>query len=35
MNVISLPAGGANVRVYKTVANGNDFWKSHSSNTWL
>ena len=26
MNVISLPAGGANVRVYKTVANGNDFF---------
>ena len=26
MNVISLPSGGANVRVYKTVANGNDFF---------
>ena len=26
MNVISLPTGGANVRVYKTVANGNDFF---------
>ena len=26
MNVVSLPAGGANVRVYKTVANGNDFF---------
>ena len=26
MNVTSLPAGGANVRVYKTVANGNDFF---------
>ena len=26
MNVISLPIGGANVRVYKTAANGNDFF---------
>ena len=26
MNVTSLPAGGANVRVYKTVANGNVFF---------
>ncbi|MAO71763.1 MAG: hypothetical protein CMD02_04555 [Flavobacteriales bacterium] len=26
MNVASLPVGGANVRVYKTVANGNDFF---------
>ena len=26
MNVTSLPAGGANVRVYKTVANGNDYF---------
>ena len=26
MNITSLPAGGANVRVYKTVANGNDFF---------
>ena len=26
MNVTSVPAGGANVRVYKTVANGNDFF---------
>ena len=26
MNVTSLPAGGANVRVYKTTANGNDFF---------
>ena len=26
MNVTSLPAGGANVRVYKTVANGNAFF---------
>ena len=26
MNVTSLPAGGANVRVYKTIANGNDFF---------
>ncbi len=26
MNVTSLPAGGANFRVYKTVANGNDFF---------
>ena len=26
MNVTSLPASGANVRVYKTVANGNDFF---------
>ena len=26
MNVTSLPADGANVRVYKTVANGNDFF---------
>ena len=26
MNVTSLPANGANVRVYKTVANGNDFF---------
>ena len=26
MNVTSLPVGGANVRVYKTVANGNDFF---------
>ena len=26
MNVVSLPPGGANVRVYKTVANGNDFF---------
>ena len=25
MNVTSLPANGANVRVYKTTANGNDF----------
>ena len=26
MTVTSLPAGGANFRVYKTVANGNDFF---------
>ena len=26
MNVINLPAGGANVRVYKTTANGSNFW---------
>ena len=26
MNVISLPSGGANFRVYKTTANGNDFF---------
>ena len=26
MNVVSLPSTGANVRVYKTVANGNDFF---------
>ena len=26
MNVTSIPASGANVRVYKTVANGNDFF---------
>ena len=26
INITSLPAGGANVRVYKTVANGNDFF---------
>ena len=26
MNVTSLPSNGANVRVYKTVANGNDFF---------
>jgi len=26
MNVTSLPPGGANFRVYKTVANGNDFF---------
>ena len=26
MNVISLPAGGANVRVYKTTANGSSFF---------
>ena len=26
MNITSLPANGANVRVYKTVANGNDFF---------
>jgi len=26
VNVTSLPAGGANFRVYKTVANGNDFF---------
>ena len=26
INVTSLPVGGANVRVYKTVANGNDFF---------
>ena len=26
MNVLSLPSAGANVRVYKTVANGNDFF---------
>ena len=26
MNITTLPAGGANVRVYKTVANGNDFF---------
>ena len=26
MNVTSLPVGGANFRVYKTVANGNDFF---------
>ena len=25
MNVTSLPEGGANVRVYKTTANGSDF----------
>ena len=28
MNVISLPSGGANFRVYKTTANGNDFFGS-------
>ena len=27
MNITSLPAEGANVRVYKTVANRTDFWK--------
>jgi hypothetical protein len=26
MNVTSLPVDGANIRVYKTTANGNDFW---------
>ena len=26
INITSLPAGGANFRVYKTVANGNDFF---------
>ena len=26
MNVTSLPVGGANFRVYKTVANGNDYF---------
>ena len=26
MNVTSLPSGGANFRVYKTTANGNDFF---------
>ena len=26
MNVTSLPADGANVRVYKTTANGGDFF---------
>ena len=26
MNVTSLPEGGANVRVYKTTANGSDFF---------
>ena len=26
MNVISIPSGGANFRVYKTTANGNDFF---------
>ena len=26
MNVTSLPSDGANVRVYKTTANGNDYW---------
>ena len=26
MNVTSLPASGVNFRVYKTVANGNDFF---------
>ena len=26
MNIISLPENGANVRVYKTTANGNDFF---------
>ena len=26
MNIVSLPAGGANVRVYKTTANGNAFF---------
>ena len=26
INITSLPSGGANVRVYKTVANGNDFF---------
>ena len=26
MNVLSLPTGGANFRVYKTTANGNDFF---------
>ena len=26
MNITSLPSGGANFRVYKTVANGNDFF---------
>ena len=33
MNVTSLPAGGGNVRVYKTTANGNDFLEIHSFNT--
>ena len=28
MNVTSLPAGGANVRVYKTTANGSAFFAS-------
>ena len=28
MNITSLPAGGANMRVYKTTANGNDFFGS-------
>ena len=28
MNVTSLPAGGANFRVYKTTANGSDFFGS-------
>ena len=31
MNVTSLPAGGANYRVYKTTANGNDYWSCTSS----
>ena len=26
INITSLPTAGANVRVYKTVANGNDFF---------
>ena len=26
INITSLPSGGANYRVYKTVANGNDFF---------
>jgi hypothetical protein len=35
MNVTALPAGGANVRVYKTTANGSDFFcNSSSSGSW-
>ena len=33
MNVTSLPEGGANVRVYKTTANGSDFFGKYSSIT--
>jgi hypothetical protein len=33
MNVISLPTGGANVRVFKTTANGSNFFSSATALT--
>ena len=35
MNVTSLPENGANVRVYKTTANGSDFFGNSCTNSWF